>query len=110
MDVIEHVDNPTRFLSDISKAAKPGGLVMVSTIAKNPLTWLTHIVLAEYVTRIVPKHTHSYDKFINPQQLQEMLTGLGIQVISKRELEINWRGEFAQKEGGGNYILLGRKS
>lgn len=46
---------------------------MVSTIAKNPMTWVTHILFAEYVTGIVPKHTHHYSKFINPSDLQEML-------------------------------------
>ncbi len=65
---------------------------MVSTIARNPLTWLTHIVMAEYVTRIVPKHTHIYDKFINANELVEMMTSLGIQVVARRELDINLRG------------------
>lgn len=60
MDVIEHVDNPKTFICNISKAVKPEGLVMISTIAKNPVTWLTHIFLAEYITKIVPKDTHSY--------------------------------------------------
>ena len=60
MDVIEHVDNPRQFLSHIARATKQGGSVMISTIAKTPLTWFTHIVLAEYVTKIVPKNTHSY--------------------------------------------------
>lgn len=57
---------------------------MVSTIAKTPMTWFTHIVLAEYVTRIVPKNTHSYEKFINPNELQEMMLSQGIQVTSRR--------------------------
>lgn len=70
MDVIEHVDHPQQFLKELSSAVRPGGTVMVSTIAKNPVTWLTHILLAEYVTGIVPKHTHSYNKFINPKDLQ----------------------------------------
>ena len=65
MDVIEHVDNPMAFLRKIGEAVKPGGTVMISTIARNPMTWLTHIVMAEYVTGIVPKHTHHYEKFIN---------------------------------------------
>ena len=66
MDVIEHVDNPTSFLKSIATAVKQDGTVMVSTIARRPDTWLTHILMAEYVTRIVPKDTHHYDKFINP--------------------------------------------
>jgi ubiquinone biosynthesis O-methyltransferase len=84
MDVIEHVDNPREFLAVLNKATKSGGLVMVSTIAKNPLTWFTHIVLAEYVAKVVPKNTHHYEKFINPNDLQEMLLSLGIQVVSRR--------------------------
>jgi 2-polyprenyl-6-hydroxyphenyl methylase/3-demethylubiquinone-9 3-methyltransferase len=65
---------------------------MVSTIAKNPMTWVTHILFAEYVTGIVPKHTHHYSKFINPSDLQEMLLALGVPVVARRELDINWRG------------------
>ena len=83
MDVIEHVDNPRAFISHISRAVKPEGLVMVSTIAKNPVTWLTHIFLAEYITKIVPKETHSYEKFINPNDLQEMLLAEGIQIVDR---------------------------
>jgi 2-polyprenyl-6-hydroxyphenyl methylase/3-demethylubiquinone-9 3-methyltransferase len=94
----------------LAGAVRPGGTVVVSTIARNPLTWLTHILLAEYVTGIVPKHTHSYDKFINPNDLQEMLLAEGVAVVARRELEINWRGEFDRRTGGGNYVLLGRKS
>jgi 2-polyprenyl-6-hydroxyphenyl methylase/3-demethylubiquinone-9 3-methyltransferase len=57
----------------LASAVRPGGTLMVSTIAKNPMTWVTHILFAEYVTGIVPKHTHHYSKFINPSDLQEML-------------------------------------
>lgn len=83
---------------------------MVSTIARNPLTWVTHIVLAEYVTRMVPQHTHHYEKFINPNELQEMLLSAGVPVVAKKELDINWRGEFEESAGGGNYVVLGRKA
>jgi ubiquinone biosynthesis O-methyltransferase len=80
MDVIEHVDNPQQFLSSISQAVAEGGTVMVSTIAKSPATWLTHILLAEYVTGIVPRGTHDYEKFISPNRLIEMLMEQGLQV------------------------------
>ena len=109
MDVIEHVDHPQQFLNELVRALKPGGTLMVSTIARNPLTWVTHIVLAEYVTRIVPKHTHHYDKFINPNELQQMFLADGVPVVARKELDINWRGEFEESAGGGNYVMLGRK-
>jgi ubiquinone biosynthesis O-methyltransferase len=84
MDVIEHVDHPQIFLGELTKVVKAGGTMILSTIARNPLTWLTHILMAEYVTGLVPKHTHSYDKFINPNDLQEMLLSEGIQVVARR--------------------------
>lgn len=110
MDVIEHVDNPQQFLSSISQAVGEGGTVMVSTIAKSPATWLTHILLAEYVTGIVPRGTHDYEKFISPNRLIEMLMQQGLQVSDRLELDLDWRGEFVQKDGGGNYILLAHKA
>ena len=69
MDVIEHVDNPKTFLQSLYQATKPQGVMMISTIAQNPITWFTHIFMAEYVTKVVPKDTHHYDKFINPREL-----------------------------------------
>ena len=108
MDVIEHVSNPGSFLQSLSRAARPGGLVMVSTIARSPTTWLTHIVLAEYVTGVVPRNTHHYDKFINPAELESMMAEAGVQPLGRRELDIDWRGQMVEKSGGGNFICVGR--
>ena len=46
MEVIEHVDNPLKFVSDIEKSVKGGGLVMLSTIRRSFSTWFTHILVA----------------------------------------------------------------
>ena len=40
-----------------------------STINKNPRSWITAIVGAEYLFNILPKGTHEYNKFIKPSTL-----------------------------------------
>lgn len=37
-----------------------------------------------------------------------MLLSAGVPVFAKKELDINWRGEFEGSVGGGNYVVLGR--
>lgn len=39
---------------------------MLSTISKTVMSFLSHIVVAEYVTGLVPTGTHNYDKFLTP--------------------------------------------
>jgi len=46
MDVIEHVDNPQKFIEELVASLKPGGLIMLSTISKTFYSFLTHIVVA----------------------------------------------------------------
>lgn len=60
MDVIEHVDNPNLFLSELVSSLKPDGLIMLSTISKTFYSFLTNILLAEYVTGLVPRGTHNF--------------------------------------------------
>jgi len=38
----------------------------LSTISKTIYSFLTHIVVAEYVTGLVPKGTHNFNKFLTP--------------------------------------------
>ena len=49
MEVVEHVDNPQKFLASLSECAKDDGLIILSTIQRNFATWLIYIVM-----RLVP--------------------------------------------------------
>ena len=48
---------------------KPGGWVFFSTLNRNPKSFLFAIVGAEYVLRLLPRGTHSYEQFIKPSEL-----------------------------------------
>ena len=49
LEVIEHVPDPQSLVSACSKLLKPGGSLFLSTINRNPRSWITAIVGAEYI-------------------------------------------------------------
>ena len=68
-EVIEHVNNRGKFLSDISKLSRPGGLIVFTTINKSLLGIALGKYFAEYCIQVVPKNTHDHKKFISPNRL-----------------------------------------
>ena len=58
--MIEHVDNPPKFVSDLSKLLKNRGILMMSTIQRNWISYISHILFAEHITKIVPVGTHHH--------------------------------------------------
>jgi len=69
MEVIEHVDNPSAFLSACAQLVKPGGHLFLSTIARTPLSYFLTIVAAEHILREVAVGTHTFSKYIDPSEL-----------------------------------------
>jgi 2-polyprenyl-6-hydroxyphenyl methylase/3-demethylubiquinone-9 3-methyltransferase len=69
MEMLEHVPDPAASVAALAALAKPGGHVIVSTLNRNPLAFAVAIVGAEYVTRVLPRGTHEYLKFIRPSEL-----------------------------------------
>ncbi|MDC1375574.1 bifunctional 2-polyprenyl-6-hydroxyphenol methylase/3-demethylubiquinol 3-O-methyltransferase UbiG [bacterium] len=68
-EVIEHVNNREKFLSDISKLSRPGGLIVFTTINNSFLGIALGKYFAEHVIKVVPKNTHDHKKFISPHNL-----------------------------------------
>lgn len=69
-EVIEHVDKPSAFLERCGVFVKPGGWLVLSTIARTWTSWFTTNLMAEDVLGIVPKGTHDWDKYINVGELR----------------------------------------
>jgi 2-polyprenyl-6-hydroxyphenyl methylase/3-demethylubiquinone-9 3-methyltransferase len=70
MEVLEHVPDPAALVAACAALVKPGGDVFLSTINRNPKSFLLAIVGAEYVMRMLPKGTHEYERFIKPSELR----------------------------------------
>lgn len=108
LEIIEHVSSPAEFVASISKLVKPGGLVIFSTLNRNPKSFLLGIVAAEYILRWVPKGTHSWKKFIKPSELSRFARAAGLKPHNITGLVFNpARDEFLLSENDidVNYLL-----
>ena len=74
-EVIEHINWPAPFLSSCLPFVKPGGWLVLSTIARTWTSWLTTNLVAEEVVRLVPRGTHDWSKYINEQELRTFFRG-----------------------------------
>src|SRR5690606_14516730 len=69
MEMLEHVPDPASIVRACADMAKPGGWIFFSTLNRNPKSFLFAIIGAEYVLKLLPKGTHSYESFIKPSEL-----------------------------------------
>ena len=74
-DVLEHVQDLDRTLSEIARVLKPGGIIMYDTINRTFMTWLGVIFVAQEfpLTRFFPPGTHDWSMFIKPEELVERM-------------------------------------
>jgi len=69
MEMLEHVPDPASVIEACARLVRPGGQVFLSTINRNPKSYLFAIVGAEYLLDLLPKGTHDFAKFIRPAEL-----------------------------------------
>jgi len=111
MEVIEHVADVDLFVKACSTMVKPGGLMFVATINRTLKARLLVIVGAEYILRWLPKGTHSYHKFIRPDELRQQLHKTGLNVIDEIGVSYNPLNDSWNRSSdmGANYIMLARR-
>lgn len=80
MEMLEHVPDPASVIRACAAMVKPGGHLYLSTINKTPLAYLTTIVGAEHIVKVLPKGTHDYKKFLRPSQLIRWCEQAGLRV------------------------------
>ena len=111
LEVIEHVPSPQKLVLDALSLLKPNGYIFVATINRNLYSFLTAIVGAEYIFRILPINTHSYSKLVTPQELNSYLNQGKANVIDKSGMFYNTLSHQARlvKNMWGNYIMCAQK-
>src|SRR6187401_480355 len=80
MEVVEHVADPQQFIDSLAARLAPGGLMILSTPNRTAWSKLLTITLAEGLGQI-PKGTHDYDKFIDPDTMRGLLAHAGLECI-----------------------------
>lgn len=107
MEVIEHVADPQSFLVACNALLKPGGLMLCSTINRNPKSYAVAILGAEYVMKWLPKGTHEWDKFITPDELYTLIETAGLNPVDKKGFVFNpllWRWSLSDRDLSVNYV------
>ena len=83
MEVVEHVSDVDLFISECASMVKPGGLMVIATLNRTLKSHALAIVGAEYILRWLPVGTHSWDKFVTPDELERALAPTGLDVVEK---------------------------
>jgi 2-polyprenyl-6-hydroxyphenyl methylase/3-demethylubiquinone-9 3-methyltransferase len=80
LELLEHVPQPESVVDAAARMLKPGGLLFLSTINRNPKSFALGIVAAEYLLGLLPRGTHEYRKFIKPSEIAARLRSNGLRL------------------------------
>lgn len=81
VDVLEHVADVPKTISEIHRVLKPQGLFFFDTINRNLKSQMIMIWLVEEIARKIPQGIHDWEKFIKPEELRQMLQESGFSGI-----------------------------
>lgn len=79
LEMLEHVPNPASVIAACAHLVKPGGQVFLSTLNRNPKSWLFAIAGAEYILKLLPKGTHDFSRFLRPSELARWAKQSGLE-------------------------------
>ena len=112
MEVVEHVADPLAYLTACQQLLKPGGLMICSTINRNPKSFLMAIIGVEYVMRWLPKGTHEWAKFITPDELYDLIRKAGLDPVDRKGFVFNkltWSWSISGRDLSVNYVTASLK-
>jgi 2-polyprenyl-6-hydroxyphenyl methylase / 3-demethylubiquinone-9 3-methyltransferase len=112
MEVIEHVADPKGYLTACQQLLRPGGLMVCSTLNRNPKSFAMAIIGAEWVMRWLPKGTHDWAKFITPDELYGLIRGAGLEPVDRKGMVFNpisWRWSLSARDLSVNYVTASVK-
>ena len=110
-EVVEHVPDQAALIKECADMVKPGGLLVLATLNRTLLSYVIAIVGAEYVMRYLPVGTHSWTKFVRPEELDSWVgaslsrkyqSGFKLNPLSKQ-----WRASPSMQV---NYLCVYGKS
>ena len=111
LEVVEHVADLRAFVAAAAALAKPGGLMLLSTLNRTLKSFALAIVGAEYVLGWVEKGTHRWEQFVTPEELAAALAAAGCRETERRgivydPLRRDWR---LSSDVSVNYVMAAKK-
>lgn len=109
MEVVEHVADPAAFVQGLADALAPGGLLILSTPNRTPLSRLAMITVGEGLG-MIPRGTHDWDSFLTPDELRAHVEAAGLEVTDVTGLSFNpVRGFVLGDNLALNYLMTARR-
>ena len=111
MEMLEHVPDPVSILAACRQMVKPDGWVFLSTLNRNPKSYLFAILGAEYVLNMLPKGTHDWAKFIKPHELASFARRVGLEPVELMGMTYNPFSKTykLERDTDVNYLLACRR-
>jgi 2-polyprenyl-6-hydroxyphenyl methylase/3-demethylubiquinone-9 3-methyltransferase len=111
MEVVEHVADVPLFVASCAALVKPGGLMIAATLNRTLKSFALAIVGAEYVLRWLPVGTHSWDKFVTPNELEIAMEQSGLHVTHEQGVFYNLLADRWQlsSDTDVNYMLTAER-
>lgn len=90
-DVLEHVRDPEKVISEISRVLKPGGVFCYDTFNRTLLSKLVAVKIAQQWRRwaFAPPNLHVWSMFITPRELKAILVKNNLEVKDQKGLRLN---------------------
>ena len=112
LEIIEHVEDVSLYIDSCYKLLKKNGIMFTATLNRTFTSYIKAIVGAEYILRWLPIGTHDWNKFIKPQELEELLLSKNFKTTDIKGLEYNpitkkWKKSNNLKV---NYIFCSTKN
>ena len=112
LEVVEHVENLDLFLKSSSDLLKKNGIMFIATINRTFESYLKAIIGAEYLLRWLPIGTHSWEKFLKPEEIEKKLIKLNynkpqLDGLTFNVLSNNWKVSSAYSV---NYLMVAKKN
>ena len=111
LEIVEHVDNVNLYIKSCYKLLKKNGLMFTATLNRSFTSYIKAIIGAEYILRWLPIGTHDWNKFIKPEELQQILSQEKFSTLDIKGLNFNpftnkWK---SSDDLSVNYILCSLK-
>lgn len=112
MEVVEHVADVPLFVGSCAGMVKPGGLMIAATLNRTLKSFALAIVGAEYILRWLPVGSHSWDKFVTPNELEIAMEQGGLRVIADQGVIYNILADRWQlsSDTDVNYMLVAERA
>ena len=89
LEIVEHVDNVNLYIKSCYDLLKKDGLMFTATLNRSLISYLKAIIGAEYILRWLPIGTHDWNKFLKPEELEELLKNQKFSTVDIKGLEFN---------------------